>query len=163
MTDAEQQLPKFTPGAQMAIFWRILHLTIGQYGNHPTGQLLVALTMAFLHDRGMQPTLTDLCKATGLPKATVSRYVSWQLRHGLAKEVIDPADRRRRVLLRTKKGGEAWKWQGQQMKKLFSRVIEIHEGFRRPLDDMCAEDMFEAMKRVTKEIDSSKDNWDASW
>ena len=161
MTDAEPKLPKFTPGAQMAIFWRILHLTIGQYGNHPTGQLLVALTMAFLHDRGARPTLTDLCKATGLPKATVSRYVSWQLRHGLAEEVIDPDDRRRRVLLRTKKGAEAWKWQGQQMKKLFDRVIEVNEGFRRELDDMKAEAMFEAMKRVTKEIYSSKDNWDA--
>ena len=93
-----------SPSGQMAIFWRILHLLTARYGNYPMGQLLVALTMVFLNERGMPPTLTDLCKATGLPKASVSRYVSWQLSQGLAKETVDPKDRRRRLLVQTRKG-----------------------------------------------------------
>ena len=96
MTRPSQDYPVFTPDGQMALFWRILHLMLSRYGSHPMGQLLVALTMVFLNERGMPPTLTDLCRATGLPKSSVSRYVAWQIDQGLAKETVDPNDRRKR-------------------------------------------------------------------
>jgi len=82
MASEQSNTYQLSPLAQMGVFWRILHLITTRYGNYPMGQTLVALTMVFLNERGMPPTLTDLCKATGLPKASVSRYVSWQLREG---------------------------------------------------------------------------------
>ena len=106
----------------MAIFWRVLHLLIGRYGNHPMGQLLVALTMVFLNEQGTPPTMTDVCDATGLPKASVSRYITWQINEGLVTEEIDPHDRRRRFLLQTAKGKREWKWQIKQMESLFSTI-----------------------------------------
>lgn len=77
MAGDERSTSDLTPGAQMAIFWRILHLLTARYGNHPMGQLLVALTMVFLNERGMPPTLTDLCEATGLPKGKSEWH--WQI------------------------------------------------------------------------------------
>ena len=106
----------------MAIFWRILHLMIGRYGNHPMGQLLTALTMIFLNEQGTPPTMTDLCEATGLPKASVSRYVTWQIKEGLATEEIDPNDRRRRYLLQTAKGKHEWDWQIRHLEEIFSAL-----------------------------------------
>jgi len=119
----------------MAIFWRILHLLISRYGNNPMGQLLVALTMVFLNERGMPPSLTDLCEATGLPKASVSRYVTAQIKNGLVTEEIDPNDRRRRYLKQTEKGKREWSWQIEQIEKLFAVIADEsvaarNEGFR---------------------------------
>ena len=119
----------------MAIFWRILHLLIARYGNNPMGQLLVALTMVFLNERGMPPSLTDLCEATGLPKASVSRYVTAQIKNGLVTEEIDPNDRRRRYLKQTEKGKREWSWQIEQIEKLFAVIADEsvaarNEGFR---------------------------------
>lgn len=110
---------------QMAIFWRILHLLTRRYGNFPTGQMLVALTMVFLNERGKPPTMTELCRATGLPKASVSRYVSWQIKQGFAEERIDPGDRRQRRLVQTSKGREERMWQAEAMQALFAEIDRL--------------------------------------
>lgn len=156
MDDKEPILPKCSPAGQMAIFWRILHLTTVAWGNYPAGQLLVALTMAFLHNRGMNPTLTDICRATGLPKATVSRYVSWQLQQGLAEEAIDPTDRRRRVLLRTKAGQHAWDWQIKRMNKLFQDVVDSSGQEVADTDSFDAREILNLMKLRTSETQADK-------
>lgn len=145
-----QQGVSLTPGAQMSVFWRILHLMIARYGNHPMGQALVALTMVFLNERGMPPTLTDLCEATGLPKASVSRYVSWQLSEGLVRESVDPDDRRRRLLMQTRKGKSEWRWQIKQLEKLFSEVGALDEEMRSQGDKRDARDILEFMKELTR-------------
>jgi DNA-binding MarR family transcriptional regulator len=102
--------------------------------------------MVFLHDRGMDPTLTDLCKATGLPKATVSRYISWQLREGLLEEAIDPNDRRRRVLLWTEKGEKDWEWQIEALRKMFQDVVDLNAAQRLEGGNITAEKLLAAMK-----------------
>jgi len=140
---------KLTPGAQMAIFWRILHLLTSRYGNHPMGQLLTALTMVFLNERGMPPTLTDLCEATGLPKASVSRYVSWQIREGLVEERIDPNDMRRRLLVQTDKGKSEWHWQIGALEDLFTEISERDARFRAEGDRRDAEETLRLMKETT--------------
>jgi len=134
----------------MAIFWRILHLLIARYGNHPMGQLLVALTMIFLNERGMPPTLTDLCDATGLPKASVSRYVSWQVKEGLVTEEIDPHDRRRRFLLQTAKGRREWRWQMKQMELLFADIAAEAEAVQAGAPWHTAEELMEKMIDMTE-------------
>jgi DNA-binding MarR family transcriptional regulator len=142
-------IEEITTEAQMGIFWRILHLLIARYGNHPMGQLLVALTMTFLNERGMPPTLTDLCDATGLPKASVSRYVTWQIKHGFVAEQIDPNDRRRRYLKQTPKGKREWHWQMQQMEKLFSEIRAEAEAARVEGWADTAESLLEKMIDMT--------------
>jgi len=151
MSATDTTFPHLTPSGQMGIFWRVLHLITAAYGNYPAGQLLIALTAVFLHERGMKPTLSDLCKATGLPKATVSRYVSWQLSEGFAKEVIDPNDRRRRVLLRTEKGEREWRWQSEQIRKLFDDVLKQSERFHKQDEVFEREELLTWMKRFTNE------------
>ena len=127
-----------------------MHLTTVVWGNHPSGQLLVALTMAFLHNRGMNPTVSDLCKATGLPKATVSRYVSWQLSKNLAKEIIDPHDRRRRTLHRTEQGQKSWDWQVKKVSEMFSQIAEESGRFHRSGSKFDPSDLLTVMKRITE-------------
>jgi DNA-binding MarR family transcriptional regulator len=134
---------------QMVIFWRILQMLISRYGNHPTGQLLVALTMILLNERGMPPTLSQICAATGLPKASVSRYVSWQIKEGLVVEKIDADDRRRRYLEQTAKGRREWQWQMKQIDKLFTEVTAGAEVvLRRGVADTAAE-VLETMAELT--------------
>ncbi len=149
MAESEQELLKLTPAEQMVAFWRILHLTVGQFGNYPMGQLLVALTITFLQNRDMHPTLTDLCKATGLPKATVSRYVSSQVSQGMVREVIDPNDRRRRFLLRTVEGGRAWEWLVEQVKNLFEEVTDLDTTLRLDGSPIDPKEMLAGMKILT--------------
>ncbi len=150
MTKTSRQPLGFEQRGQMSVFWRILHLLVARYGNAPMGQTLVALTMIFLNERGMPPTMTELCQATGLPKASVSRYVSWQLSHGLVKEVIDPEDRRRRLLVQTAKGKKEWRWQVKQIQQVFDEVDELIQGFSTGGDTRDARDMLSQMKELTK-------------
>lgn len=130
----------------MAIFWHILHMLIRRYGNNPMGQLLTALTMVFLDERGMPPSMTDLCAATGLPKASVSRYVTTQIREGLVVEEIDPNDRRRRYLRQTAKGKKEWHWQLAQMDRLFANISGQAEAARSEGFSDTAESL---MKKMT--------------
>jgi DNA-binding MarR family transcriptional regulator len=141
--------PGFTPDAQMALFWRILHLMLARYGSHPMGQLLVALTMVFLNERGMPPTLTDLCRATGLPKSSVSRYVTWQIEEGLAKETVDPNDRRRAYLVQTPKGRAEWIWQVEQLERLFTEVRALDKDLYRSGKTRDAKALLERMTALT--------------
>ncbi len=141
--------PRMSALAQMGVFWRILHLITARYGNYPMGQTLVALTMVFLNEQGLPPTLTDLCEATGLPKASVSRYVSWQLREGLCEEHIDPADRRRRLLIQTEKGKAEWEWQIKELNKVFADAVKAYrESLKR--GGMPAKLLLDIMKDLTK-------------
>ena len=150
MAEQEKRPHGLNPHAQMGIFWRILHLITSRYGNYPMGQTLVALTMVFLNERGMPPTLTDLCEATGLPKASVSRYVSWQLREGLCKEQVDPSDRRRRLLVQTPKGKAEWDWQLSELNRIFDEVDEMHDA-NNPQGNMTAQQLLDLMKGLTQE------------
>lgn len=149
MDTDETYQSRMSPLAQMGIFWRILHLITARYGNHPMGQTLVALTMVFLNEQGQPPTLTDLCEATGLPKASVSRYVAWQLREGLCTERIDPADRRRRLLVQTPKGKAEWDWQIQELGKVFADATRMYREARKQ-NPMPTDALLGMMKELTK-------------
>ena len=81
-----------------AMFWRLLQMNVGRFGSFPTGELLMVLTIVLLADADYYPTVTELSDLTGLPKSTVSRYVSTEMSLGYLEEIIDPRDRRRRLL-----------------------------------------------------------------
>ena len=67
------------PEAQIVIFWRIMHMYLSRYGSVPLGQMMIELTTIVLNEIGKPPTVTDLCEATGLPKSSISRYMSAQM------------------------------------------------------------------------------------
>lgn len=92
--------PRFDPDLAVpyTLVWRWMHLSVHRYGSLPTGAVLVILTIVVLHQAGYHPTVTDLAEITGLPKSSISRYVSEQMAAGFLEEYIDPGDRRRRRL-----------------------------------------------------------------
>ena len=108
--------------AQMVILWRVMHLYMARYGSIPMGQMLVGLTTIIMNELGRPPTVTDLCEATGLPKSSISRYISAQMEQGVVMETIDPEDRRRRKLVQTEAGRTERKWQIKQIRKIMEEV-----------------------------------------
>ncbi len=112
-----------SPEAQMVIFWRIMHLYMSRYGSIPLGQMLVELTTVVLNELGRPPTVTDLCESTGLPKSSISRYISAQMTANMVAEVIDPQDRRRRKLVLTETGKDERRWQVKQVRKIIDDVM----------------------------------------
>ncbi len=146
----------FIEGGQMAIFWRILHLLISRYGNNPMGQTLVVLTMVYLNDRGMPPTMTQLCAATGLPKGSVSRYVAGQIERGLVKETVDPKDGRRRLLVQTKKGRAKWNWHVKQIDQMFRQVEAQVNQFDGEADPRSGEVLLGRMTQHTRNASQRK-------
>jgi DNA-binding MarR family transcriptional regulator len=92
--------------------WSSTFLAVHRYGGHPSGEVLLVMTILMLDEAGEHVTMSELAEITQLPKSNVSRYVSDQVRIGHLKEVIDPRDRRRRVLHPTEEGRreqEVWK------------------------------------------------------
>lgn len=111
-----------TPAAQLVAFWRIMHTLMSRYGSIPLGQMLVDLTTIVLNELGRPPTVTDLCEATGLPKSSISRYVSTQMSQDMITEVIDSEDRRRRKLVLTEKGQRERQWQIKEIRDILDEV-----------------------------------------
>ena len=111
---------EMTVEAQAHLLWRILHFHVSRYGSLPTGQFLVSQTIVLLNELGRHATVAELTRATGLPQTSVSRYVADQIEQGFLEEVIDPEDRRRRLLYMTDDGHEERKRQTEY----FSQVID---------------------------------------
>lgn len=113
-----------SPEAQQIIIWRLLQLFLARYGSVPLGQMLVSMTTIVLNELGRAPTVTELCEATGLPKSSISRYVSAQMEQDLVMETIDSQDRRRRMLSQTDGGKTERRWQVRQMRKILDSVCD---------------------------------------
>ena len=111
-----------SPDAQLVAFWKIMHMFMARYGSVPLGQMLVDLTTVVLNELGRPPTVTDLCEATGLPKSSISRYVSAQMAQDMITEVIDSDDRRRRKLVLTEKGRGEREWQIHEIREILEQV-----------------------------------------
>jgi len=98
------------------MFWRLVQMAVHRYGSHPTGELLVVLTIVLLDQLGYHPTVTELAEITNLPKSSVSRYVSTEMNTGYLEEIIDARDRRRRLLRPTEKAREEQAWHREQVR-----------------------------------------------
>jgi DNA-binding MarR family transcriptional regulator len=115
--------------------------------------------MVFLNERGMPPTLTDICRATGLPKSSVSRYIAWQIDQGLAKENVDPNDRRKRYLVQTRKGRTEWHWQTAQVGRLFNEIATLDRELRHSGQTRAGEAHVERMTMLTKDALTHRANF----
>ena len=110
----------------------------------------MVLTLVYLNERGVPPTMTQLCEATGLPKASVSRYVSSQIENGFVRERVDSKDRRRRMLIMTAKGKSEWRWQVKQMNRIFSDVEQQLADFGDAGDPRRGEELLQRMTHRTQ-------------
>jgi len=110
------------------MFWRLVQLAVHRYGSHPTGELLIVLTIMLLDQAGYNPTVTELADITNLPKSSVSRYVSTEMSAGFLEEVIDTRDRRRRLLRPTKRALDEQNWHREQVLEIASRQRAALEG-----------------------------------
>lgn len=121
-----EDIADWTPSAaaQHLLIWRVLHLLMARYGSAPLGQALVGITNSILNEMGHAPTVTELCEATGLPKSSISRYISAQMEQGVVTEDIDPRDRRRRMLRQTEDGKKERQWLIREMRKI---VNDLHD------------------------------------
>ncbi|MGI9260802.1 MAG: hypothetical protein ACR2QR_02130, partial [Woeseiaceae bacterium] len=70
---------------------------------------------------------------------------------GLAREDIDPKDRRRRRLVQTSKGKAEWRWQVKQIGDLFEEIGELDNSFRLSADRLDAEELLERMKEINRQ------------
>lgn len=84
--------------------WLALAYHAHRFGGRPIGEVLCSWTTILLLDRGLRPTVGEIARASGLPRPTVSRYISHTIEQGWAEERVNPDDRRRRELHLTKSG-----------------------------------------------------------
>ena len=124
-------------GAIYATFWRMVYTTVHRYGSNPTGALLTVMTVLLLDRAGYSPTTADLVEITGLPKSSVSRYVSRQMKAGYLTEVVDPQDRRRRFLRPTPKARKHRKWHQDHTRKMARLSSEALRGLGESKDPVA--------------------------
>ncbi len=127
-----------------ALVWRFVHMAVHRYGSAPTGQTLVVLTHLLLDEVGYCPTVSELADIVGLPKSSVSRYVSAEMSAGYLEEFIDPADRRRRRLRPTARALQERRWHMEQMEEL-SRLVTEHTAGQ-ALEGRSAEQLIKSLK-----------------
>ncbi|UCG73656.1 MAG: MarR family transcriptional regulator [Chromatiales bacterium] len=106
----------------LAALWRFLHLAVHRYRGGLTGEALMVLTIMILDRAGRYPTVSELGSFLQLPKSTVSRYVANQIGVGHLEEVIDPNDRRRRLLQPTDAGRQELDWITEQISDVAALV-----------------------------------------
>ncbi len=133
--------------AQQLILWRVLQMLMARYGSVPLGQALVGMTNTILNEMGRAPTVTELCEASGLPKSSISRYVSALMEQGVVTEDIDPRDRRRRMLRQTDAGKKERQWMITEMRKI---LADLHaEDLARTGGKADPEEELQRMKAIS--------------
>jgi DNA-binding MarR family transcriptional regulator len=128
------------------LVWRFLHLSVHRVGSMPSGQLLVVFTIIILSDLGYYPTVTEIAEITGLPKSSVSRYVSGELYLGFIEEIIDSSDRRRRRLRPTAAAEKEKAYHATQLAEI-KGVVEMVIGGD---SEITIEQIVEKMTALTK-------------
>ena len=111
-----------------ATCWRLLYKTMNQYERNSDADSLILVTISLLDKADYGPTIMELVALTGLPKASVSRYVARGVRSGFLAEVIDPKDRRLRRLRQTAMGRNKGAWHEKQMLQTAHLCIEALRG-----------------------------------
>ena len=100
----------FPPDIQLQWMWILVALHAHRFRGRPIAEVLASWTNILLLHRGLHPTIGDIAQASGLPRATVSRYVASTIEQGWATERVDPRNRLRRELYLTDKGREELRW-----------------------------------------------------
>ena len=108
---------------QFGLLWAVLNFHAHSFSGRPIAEMLVSWTTILLMDRGFAPTIGDIATATGLPRPTVSRYVSHQIEQGWAEERVNPDNRRRRELFLTETGAHELEFILGYFHDLFGEIL----------------------------------------
>jgi DNA-binding MarR family transcriptional regulator len=133
--------------------WAMISYHAHRFGGRPIAEMLVSWTMIMLADRGISPTIGELAKATGMPRATVSRYVNHQIEVGWIEERVDATNRRRRELLQTELGAQELEHMMNYFHGLFQDMMAANsvDGGLSAGDDLL-EKMHALTERIVKDI-----------
>lgn len=91
---------------QLEWMWMMVGYSAHRFRGRPIAEVLASWTNIMLMHRGVHPTVGDIARASGLPRATVSRYVDHTIQQGWAEERVNQQDRRRRELYLTETGAQ---------------------------------------------------------
>lgn len=137
------------PDLQLEWLWVMVSFHAHQFRGRPIAEVLASWTNILLIHKGFNPTIGDIARTSGLPRATVSRYVSSTIQSGWAEERVNPQDRRRRELHMTEAGA----------KELESIVGFFHDMFRELIatqpddgDSLSGEEYRARLERMTAGI-----------
>jgi len=146
---ASDSIPRPPADLQLEWLWVMVSYHAHQFRGRPIAEVLASWTNILLIHQGLNPTIGDIARASGLPRPTVSRYVSNTIENGWAEERVNPADRRRRELHLTEAGA----------KELESIVEFFHDMFRELLagqpkgeDSASGDDYLERLARMSEQI-----------
>ncbi|NND35852.1 MAG: winged helix-turn-helix transcriptional regulator [Gammaproteobacteria bacterium] len=103
---AAEDIPAPPADLQLEWLWVMVSFHAHQFRGRPIAEVLASWTNILLLHNGFNPTIGELAKASGLPRATISRYVSSTIQSGWAEERVDPRNRRRRELHLTEAGAK---------------------------------------------------------
>jgi DNA-binding MarR family transcriptional regulator len=141
--------PRPPADLQLEWLWVMVSYHAHQFRGRPIAEVLASWTNILLIHQGLNPTIGDIARASGLPRATVSRYVSNTIKNGWAEERVNPDNRRRRELHLTEAGA----------KELASIVAFFHDMFRELLasqpndgDSVSGDDYLERLATMSAQI-----------
>lgn len=133
-----------------AMIWQLIEIMVSRYGSFPTGHLLTVLTLVLLDRAGYAPTVGELADITGLPKSTVSRYISIDMKTGFVEEVINPEDRRQRRLHPTQKSRDEQAWQMKKILNVLDMSKKVYDGLGETADPVA--DLKEILSGKVKRV-----------
>jgi DNA-binding MarR family transcriptional regulator len=143
-----------SPRLRFDFMWAMISYHAHRFGGRPIAEMLVSWTMIMLADRGVAPTIGELATATGMPRATVSRYVNHQIEVGWIEERVDATNRRRRELLQTELGAQELEHMMNYFHGLFQDMMAANsvDGGLSAGDDLL-EKMHALTERIVNDID----------
>lgn len=134
---------------QLEWLWLMLSLHAHRFSGRPIGEALASWTNIILIHNGHHPTIGDIARASGLPRATVSRYVNHTIEQGWAEERVNQQDRRRRELFLTESGARE-----------LERIVEIFHQLSQAIlsrnpkggDPESGADLLERLEKLSSQI-----------
>ena len=146
---ASDSVPRPPADLQLEWLWVMISYHAHQFRGRPIAEVLASWTNILLIHKGLNPTIGDIAKASGLPRPTVSRYVNSTIENGWAEERVNPGDRRRRELHLTEAGA----------KELESIVAFFHDMFGELMasqpndgDSVSGDDYLERLATLSAQI-----------
>jgi len=134
---------------QYALPWLLANWGVHRYETSSTSELFVILSIIMLDNVGYRPTPGEIAKITRLPKSSICRYVAKQMDEGYIKEIIDPRDRRRRLLHPTSRAKNELKWCEREFGEFLNLLESIDWNIERSRRTEAGLDLIEVLSQAT--------------
>lgn len=131
-----------------SLYWLLAKRGMHCYDASSTGEILAVLSIIMLDKAGGPVTSGELAEFTGLPRANVSRYAARQIEAGYLEEVVDPKDRRRRLLRVTAKGRREQQAHAKELSEFIARLGTVRNN--RIYGDRSIENLVDMLSTATR-------------